>query len=265
MSITPSVAYNLQNHGTDYNLVTNSDGPSAGSSRAYVWQATNCGSGSASFLVDTLAQKCLWGSGSSVAVHDCVSTDQVWSIQEDDSVDTYTIQNVNGGNDGFLSLYEDRSFNLSSDSSSYAQWSFQSQTPPENVAWDVCDYMSGLTSSSSTGASSSVSSAPSTQVVTVTASSSLAVTSTGNTGSSDTVNTALNTSTLGEEQFLAEATAAATGESSIGVASGASTPTAATQTPSSSGLLQSNDASATKMAWCILLTALMVAVSATPS
>jgi hypothetical protein len=61
-----------------------------------------------------------------VAVHDCSSTDQAWSIRaDDDSVDTYAIQNINGGDNGFLSLYEDRSFNLSDGSSSYARWSFQ--------------------------------------------------------------------------------------------------------------------------------------------
>lgn len=104
---------------------TGGDGLSAASSRVYAWQATNCGSASAAYLVDTLAQNCLWGSGSSVGVHDCVSTAQAWSILEDGSVDTYTIQNVNEGDNGFLSLYEDRSFNLSGGSSFYSKWSFQ--------------------------------------------------------------------------------------------------------------------------------------------
>lgn len=142
MSILPSVAYNLQNHGTDYNLVSGkcrsavrlrcdahgrigNDGVLAGSSRLYAWQASSCGSGNTVYLVDTLAQKCLWGSGSSLGVHDCQSSDQAWSIREDDSVDTYTIQKIDKGDNGFLSLYEDRSANLSDGQTSYSQWSFQ--------------------------------------------------------------------------------------------------------------------------------------------
>ncbi|KAF3051065.1 hypothetical protein E8E11_010600 [Didymella keratinophila] len=261
MSVSPSVAYNLQNHGTDYNLVTNGSSPSAGSSRVYAWQATSCGTAGSSYLVDTLTQKCLWGSGSSVAVHDCTSSDQAWSIRgAEDSVDTFTIQNVNGdSNNGFLSLYEDRLFNLSDGSSSYSRWSFQSESPPTNVTWDVCAHISGDSSSSTT-----ISSATSAQAVIVTASSALSA-SGGSPVSSGAASTSSPTSTLTEEQFSAEATAAATSQTSNVMASGASTPTGTTPTPSGSDAPQSNDAGAMKVAWGILVTALMVGTSVASS
>lgn len=209
-----------------------------------------------------------------MAVRDCTSTDQAWSIREDDnSVDTYTIQNVNGGDNGFLSLYEGKSFNLSDGSSSYAQWSFQvsiramyfdgartyhlqSETPPKNVAWDVCAYVSGPSSSSTSGSSSS-SPAASTQAVLVTASSTLSASS-GGSGSSDAATASLETSTVTEERFSAEATAAATSQSPSVAASGISTLTGATQASSSSVIPQSNDAGTMKVAWYGLLTALII-------
>ncbi|KAF1932951.1 uncharacterized protein M421DRAFT_416547 [Didymella exigua CBS 183.55] len=271
MSILPSVAYNLQNHGTDYNLLTSGDDLSAGSSRVYAWQATSCGSEGVVYLVDTLAQKCLWGNG----VHDCVSTDQAWSIREDDSVDTYIIQNVNEGENGFLSLYEDKSFNLSGGTSSYSQWSFQSETPPTSVTWDVCDHIDKLiisssstgasSSSSSTSASSSSSSMASTQAVTVTVSSSSGASGTESSGSSATPDSVSKTSTSSGEQFSAAMTAAATGESSNSVASEVSMSSATSQTPSRSSLPQSNNAVPRNAAWCFLLAALMVSVSVTSS
>lgn len=102
----------------------------------------------------------------------------------------------------------------------------------------------------------------------MTTSSSLSTSNMVTSATSEASSTVVGTWTSDEEQLSAEMTTAVTAKSSHSLVPQLSTETVlsqSVQTPSEAGVLQSNDGVLGNVAWCIVLTALMVGVVVTSS